>query len=159
MTTLYKRATPRQDKVLRMIEGACLNAAHAHPEWDFDPRFATSIAKRATGTLTAQWRDVLAAPLAERSDREDGDLSDHPAPGEKGTVLSRKRPKTTRELRTRGHARYAEDWRVPLRGLHKALGIETGNARRAGELERASVLIEILRLIANSLGSESVKGR
>ena len=78
MTSLYRRATPRQKKVLLMIEGACHNAAHAHPKWEFDPRLATSIAKRAAGTLTAQWPDVLAASPSMRSDRD----------GEPGQALS-----------------------------------------------------------------------
>lgn len=60
MTTLSKRATPRQTKVLRIIEGAVLNAGHAHPEWKISPVMARSIAKRASGTLTAAWPDVLA---------------------------------------------------------------------------------------------------
>lgn len=71
MVSLYKRSTPRQDVVLRMIEGACRNAAHAHPGAALDDRMARSIAKRAAGTLTSQWSSVLAAPRA-RSDDEGG---------------------------------------------------------------------------------------
>jgi hypothetical protein len=61
MVTLYKRATPSQARILRAVEGAVKNAADAHPEMKFDRRFARSVAKRAAGTLTAQWPDVLAA--------------------------------------------------------------------------------------------------
>jgi hypothetical protein len=61
MATLSKRATPQQNVVMRIIEGAIKNATDAHPDWQIDPRFAKSIAKRAAGTLTAQWPDVLAA--------------------------------------------------------------------------------------------------
>src|ERR1700676_1608974 len=60
MTTLSKRATPAQNTVMRMIGGACLNAATAHPDWEFDPRLVASISKRATGTLTGQWPEALA---------------------------------------------------------------------------------------------------
>ena len=60
MTTLSKRATPAQAKVLRIIEGAVLNTADAH-KLERDKQLARSIAKRATGTLTAQWPEVLAA--------------------------------------------------------------------------------------------------
>ena len=59
MPSLYGRATPAQAKVLRIIEGAAFNAADAHgvPR---DTWMARSIAKRAAGTLTAQWPEVLA---------------------------------------------------------------------------------------------------
>jgi hypothetical protein len=60
MTTLSNRLTPRQAMVMRMIEGSIRDAVNAHPDWNFDPRFVKSIAKRATGTLTSQWGDVLA---------------------------------------------------------------------------------------------------
>lgn len=62
MTTLSKRATLRQARVLRMIEGAVKNALDAHPDYATMPRdkLARSIAKRAAGTLTAAWPDVLA---------------------------------------------------------------------------------------------------
>ena len=59
VVTLAKRATPSQARVMRIIEGAVYNAADAHG----DPRdtwMAKSIAKRAAGTLSAQWPEVLA---------------------------------------------------------------------------------------------------
>lgn len=60
MSTLYSRATLAQAKILRIVEGAVLNT------WDAkglgrDPWIARSIAKRAAGTLSAQWPEVLAA--------------------------------------------------------------------------------------------------
>ena len=62
MASLYKRATPSQHFILRVVEGAVQNAQDAHPEMArIPPKFTRSIAKRATGTLTAQWPDVLAA--------------------------------------------------------------------------------------------------
>lgn len=60
MPSLYNRATPSQARILRIIEGAVLNTADAHGE-SRDAWAARSIAKRATGTLTAQWPEVLAA--------------------------------------------------------------------------------------------------
>lgn len=50
-----------QDTIFRVVRGACENAANAHPEWRMDPRLHRSVAKRATGTLTALQREVLAA--------------------------------------------------------------------------------------------------
>lgn len=61
MVSLYKRATPMQMRMLRIVEGAVLNTVHAHPEPREDlARFARGVAKRAVGTLTAQLPEVLA---------------------------------------------------------------------------------------------------
>lgn len=60
MSTLSKRATPLQLQMLRIIEGAVINAHHAHPEPDITIEcFARSVAKRAVGTLSAQLADRL----------------------------------------------------------------------------------------------------
>lgn len=55
MASLYKRKTVTQRKIMRMIEGAVMDAAFCHPEYGIDRKIARSIAKRATGTLTAEW--------------------------------------------------------------------------------------------------------
>ena len=60
MTTLANRATPAQHRIMRVIQGACINAGHAHPQAGMTPSFARSIAKRATGTLSALSPGVLA---------------------------------------------------------------------------------------------------
>jgi hypothetical protein len=65
MATLWNRATPSQYRMLRAIAGAVRNAAHAH-QIDITKNFARSVAKRATGTLTAQWPDVLAVTSLRR---------------------------------------------------------------------------------------------
>lgn len=89
MTSLYNRASPPQARVLRIIEGAIKNAADAHDEIRVSPRHRRSIAKRAAGTLTAQWPDVLAAS------RRSGSL-----PMAKG----RPSPKARRQFNTLGYA-------------------------------------------------------
>ena len=61
MSTLYKRANGQQKRMLRIISGAVLNTAHAHPGQLPDLKFARGVAKRAVGTLSAQWADTLAA--------------------------------------------------------------------------------------------------
>lgn len=66
MTSLYNRASPPQAHVLRIVEGAIKNAAHAHEEIKVSPRHRRSIAKRAAGTLTAQWPEVLAATRSQK---------------------------------------------------------------------------------------------
>lgn len=61
MSSLYKRATPLQRRMLRIIEGAVINAHHAHPQSDITiERFARGVAKRAVGTLCSQLGQVLA---------------------------------------------------------------------------------------------------
>ena len=65
MASLYKRATPAQHLVLRMVEGAVKNAFDVHPQGSCSVEYlARSIAKRAAGTLTAGWPDVLARAQA-----------------------------------------------------------------------------------------------
>jgi hypothetical protein len=74
MVSLYKRATPSQVRILWAVEGAVLNTADCHSELGAilkpNPGLARSIAKRAAGTLTAQWPDVLAVRSAP-SDKVD----------------------------------------------------------------------------------------
>ena len=59
MVTLAKRATPAQVRILKIVEGAVLNAYDAH-RTPRDTWLARSVAKRAAGTLSAQWPEVLA---------------------------------------------------------------------------------------------------
>ena len=62
MASLYKRASPREALMLRIISGAVLNTADAHPgKYNIDAKFARGAAKRAVGTLSASWADLLAA--------------------------------------------------------------------------------------------------
>lgn len=60
MSSLYKRANPVQKRMLRIVEGAVLNALDAHPEIKDRNRFARSVAKRAVGTLSSQLMRELA---------------------------------------------------------------------------------------------------
>jgi hypothetical protein len=82
MSTLYSRATPRQARILKIVEGSVRNVAHSHPGWITDERAPKSIAKRAAGTLTSQWRTVLgASPRGEPEGLQilQGVIGDHPA--------------------------------------------------------------------------------
>lgn len=144
MTSLYKRASIRQRRVLRIIEGAVRNAAHAHPECNLLPTFARSVAKRATGTLTAQWPDVLALPR-EASDSAnaklhggarapDGDIGFHRLSGRGGSHRISGRPS--------------------FRRLHLALGRLAGDARRAGNMDRYAGLVDALRMVGAVLKGE-----
>lgn len=140
MATLYNRAIPSQRRVLRIVEGAVKNAADAHPEIKFTPRIARSIAKRAAGTLTAQWPDVLAAQMPSvRADEKPGASVGAPT-----------------SHRSRGSGRGSRtdyDPRSPLRFLWNRFSVEVGLAKRAGRTERAEAFIEILRAIDAQLAN------
>lgn len=139
MTTLAKRATPRQAIVMRMVAGAVRNAAHAHPQWNIPPKAANSIAKRAAGTLTAGWPDVLAAPRV--SSEGGGGNCQVRAPMSFGEPL-------TSDKGGRGRPTP----RPPLRHLHIAIGAMAADARRTMQLDRERALVDVLRLIAKEMG-------
>lgn len=65
MASLWKTANPPQQIMLKMVAGAVLNV-YDHHNQPRDKRFARSVAKRAVGTLTAGWPDVLAARTLRR---------------------------------------------------------------------------------------------
>lgn len=65
MASLWKTANPPQQMMLKMVAGAVLNV-YDHHNQPRDKRFARSVAKRAVGTLTAGWPDVLAARTLRR---------------------------------------------------------------------------------------------
>lgn len=132
MASLYNRATPQQARILRAVEGAVKNAADAHPEIQISPRHRRSIAKRAAGTLTAQWPAVLAAT----------------GPSGKSAVAT-----TTGDARSaqsaRSASRGAENLaiRVPMRRLIRLISQEIGPLKREGRMERAEAFIDVLRMI------------
>lgn len=139
MTSLVRRATPRQVVVLRMVAGAVRNVAHTHPDWEIDdPRLPMSIAKRATGTLSAGWPAVLAASRVAPSDK---------AVGESPSSLPPPHPGSTPGSLGRRAASEYHRRRAPLRTLHAAVGRLAGLAKRAGQTERNEALVEALRLI------------
>jgi hypothetical protein len=133
MATLYKRATPSQARVLRIVAGAVKNAAHAHPGVVVTDRFARSVAKRAAGTLTAQWPDVLAA----------GQPSDKVGADNRASAPPRR---STHQVKScDGGERLSSYRRSPL---HHELGIRARDARKAGNAEREAAFVEALRLSA-----------
>lgn len=124
MTSLYRRATPAQGAILRIIEGATKNAADAHPEIKVSARHRRSIAKRAAGTLSAQWPEVLAA------NRRSGE------PEAKGQAVRKAGEGTTRPTSLRA--------RITLSMRHVAGGHFNTTTSEAGTLygaERAPPLL------------------
>jgi len=142
MSTLSKRATPRQAQVMRMVEGACRNAMHAHPEMRIPERFARSVAKRAAGTLTSAWGSVLAAPAVRQAGGET--LGASPCPGSH----------EMQDAGRRGAAKVVR--RTPLLKLRRCIGEMAGDARRADRSERLEALVEVLRLIAAEADREGM---
>lgn len=142
MTTLWKRATPSQYRMLRAIAGAVRNAAHAH-QIEISKNFARSVAKRATGTLTAQWPDVLALRIDAASERVEG-------------VISRRPEHRSAQIakRTQG-GRLGLRRRSPLRQLWKDISRGLWRIRRAqGEEQRYQAYIEILQMIDRAASRE-----
>lgn len=122
MTSITRRATPSQARIMRAVRGAVSNAADAHPHWNMDRRFASSIAKRAAGTLTAQWPDVLAAGSRQEAN---GD---------------------TYHLRRRGgRGCYKAS---PIARLVSSLSRKVNEAKRGGDSATATTLIDVLREIS-----------
>lgn len=60
MATLWKRASRNQMKLLHAVYGAVINEADAHGRIRNETQ-ARSISKRAVGTISALWPDVLVA--------------------------------------------------------------------------------------------------
>ena len=133
MSSLYKRATPPQARILRIVEGAVKNAADAHPNYGIDRRFCRSVAKRAAGTLTAQWPEVLAAKP-----------SDKPV----GVIVrtSQRLAADPGKPRVRGPSELTR--RSPLRLLHVELGILACKAKHDGNAERFAAIADCLRAVA-----------
>ncbi len=135
MISLYNRATPTQIRILRAVEGAVRNAAHGHPRYDIPESFARSVAKRAAGTLTAQWPDVLAARFDESS-------------GTGGSYSGEGRPRGVRGYQRLGRGPSYVSRRSPLPGLWKAISAKIRPLKDAGKLEKVAALVEVLKMIA-----------
>ena len=149
MSTFVKRATPRQRRVYRIVEGAVRNAAHAHPEYRIPALFAKSVAKRAAGTLTAAWPSVLAAKIPTPSGRSADQFRTSPA-----TPGAQLRPRRASRLTgaTGGACAVSIGRRTPAVRLRRLIGMMVGSAKRAGETARAEALIEVLKLIHREFG-------
>jgi hypothetical protein len=145
VTSLYRRATPAQALVLRMIEGAVKNAADAHPEMNLAPQHRRSIAKRAAGTLTAQWPEVLARASLPASENEGCRRHDGRASGG-GSDLTRS-PGSSQVERAIRRRVLSSLKRPPFRRLIREISRQITPLRVAGQTERAEALVEVMKLI------------
>lgn len=128
-----------------MIEGACRNAAHAHPGQILDDRLARSIAKRAAGTLTSAWGAVLAVPPV-RSEGESVEVIDG-QPTETRELANGFRGSVANSCYSRPGARQNHQWRAPLQLLRAVIENAVGEAILRGESERAEAFRDVLRCI------------
>lgn len=134
MATLWNRATPPQYRMLRAIAGAVRNTAHAH-QLEMPKNFARSVAKRATGTLTAQWPDVLAAKANRRQN------------GERDRLVSRC-PECSHDFK--GHSkggRLRLLRRSPIRSLWKRFSANMWKVKREGTPEQYAAHVRVLKLL------------
>jgi hypothetical protein len=136
MTSLYKRATPSQRRILRAVEGTVKSASDAHPSVRMPHNFARSVAKRAAGILSAQWPEVLSASFNGRIDRLERQAFEPPGHGaiRCASRVGRGPPQTPR--------------RSPLPALWKALAQQIGPLKAAGQYEKAAAFVEVLKMIA-----------
>lgn len=136
MTSIVRRATPSQKRIMRAVSGAVKNALDAHPGCVVPKWLANSVAKRAAGTLTAGWPEVLAARDSVSSDSVPGVAAQRWGPrGFRGLVT---KPRRVEVSSCKGHLPRA-----------KLVGALTRPLRRLKETDplRAEVYIEVLRLI------------
>lgn len=122
-------------KLFNAITGAVINAADAHPKWNLTRNMANSIAKRAAGTLTADWPEVLAA--CRKPSDEDRSLRNHGRP--RGLSVARRGG-------INGQVSQLQFRHLTL--LAGKLGDEARKANYAGNTERVNTIIEVLRMIA-----------
>lgn len=117
--------TAPQRRIYRAVSGAVRNVRVAHPEWGICPQAEKSIAKRAAGTLSSQWPEVLAARPSDRR-QVDASHARRPAGGKVAT------------------AAHLPPFSARVFAKISAL---VGPAKRSGKTERVETLIEVLRLV------------
>lgn len=143
MTTLSKRATPQQARIMRAVAGAVRNVAHIHPEWITNSRAAGSIAKRATGTLTAQGSGVLAASASSKQALRLQVAQPQRPPSRVNATATGVAPTTPTApgLTVRGRAP------LSFRALHRQIGLMAREARAVKDWPRWLALVDVSRVI------------
>lgn len=146
MVSLYNRANARQWRVLRIIEGAVKNVYDHHKDFKYSPRLARSIAKRAAGTLTAAWPDVLAAKPSDMSDPENHASGGHQTPHARQGSGGGQDTHWSSVSRQRGgsQVRSAHPF---YRKIVRALSLRVAFLKRSGDTQMAEGVIEALRII------------
>jgi hypothetical protein len=147
MASLYKRASERQRRILRMVEGAVKNAADHHPDMTYSPRMARSIAKRAAGTISAAWPGLLAVEAIPVSKASGQVVPAGHLGSQFVTAHGMGEPDTLASGPSRGRAQVSKPGRT-LDSIWAKVAVLAGQAKRAGQTERAAALVEVLKIIA-----------
>ncbi len=169
MSTLSRVATPFGLALLRAISGSARAAFHDHAPWDIKnpEKVAASIAKRAAGTIAADWLRLSAiaakAGMVVRSSGEVGIALDQAdaAPlsaSQRCQVIAPKRAPLVTARQRQGQLQ-----RARLRGLeraHKAVGSLIYEIKHSDQPPeeiaiRVEALIEALRMIRRVIDGES----
>lgn len=128
-----------QNMIYRAVAGAVRNARHGHRDWPLNDTHARSIAKRATGTLLAQFREHVG-----------GDLPSEAA--ESLDIKSRRAARSLASSCRRGGGVAPVIRRLPyshrLKVLRNTLGAMVKEAKLAEQPIRVEALIDALRLVA-----------
>lgn len=140
MASLYRRATPSQARILRAVEGAVKNVSDAHG-LEFNPRHARSIAKRAAGTLSACWPEVLAATSPSKKAERAILLSRQPLAG---PILGSPQTQVAKSARKARLSAFKDA--APLRKLQQRLWKMMRAVKNEGDESRINAFIEILRM-------------
>lgn len=109
-----------------------MNAAHHHPGHPVDRKFARSVAKRAVGTISSQWRELLAAPA--------------PSGAERSGLVSLRNGAHTNKPRG-GRRNLADADPRFIREIVREISRLIRPAKEAAQLGRAEALIQCLRII------------
>jgi hypothetical protein len=134
MATLWKRAIPSQYRMLKAIAGAVINTLDAHSRIR-DKAFARSVAKRAVGTLTADWPEVLAAKNQRRQNGLCARLTTHKPRGSHVRAELSKGDRLTPQRRS------------PLRLAWKAVAYRMWKVKRGGSTAEYEMHVRVLRLL------------
>ena len=131
MSSLYRRASGPQFRMLAIVSGAVLNAAHAHPGHAVDKRFARSVSKRAVGTISASWPELLAASSPSGAER----------------LVASSLRNGSDHLKARGGRRTFGPAGPRFAPVVREVAKLIRPAKLAGRTERAEALIEVMRII------------
>lgn len=148
MASLYKRATPLQVFLLRIVEGAVRNYAHHHPEIVLTETAARSIAKRAAGTLCQHIADGrLAVPNQTVSkDCELPQFSQSGSSDRPGYVATL--PLSPKGQRQMGGVTGSNRPSHSIKHTANKIGCMAGQARKSGNTEAFEAYATVLRMLA-----------
>lgn len=132
LATSLKIATcePVRDQFFRIVHGAIRNTRHAHPEYKIGSTASISIAKRASGLLSAYWRERVPA---EPADSGDGAL------------------RSSLPVRSGPSARWGRGDSAmprPLRRLRQEISRQMATLKHTEDENYVRAMIDVLRMIA-----------